>query len=52
MKTFTSTTSWQCDPDWNIEINVRGFRTAKDAALFGMGNGLTQRRNCYWKTGN
>ena len=39
MKTFTSTTSWQCDPDWNIEINVRGFRTAKDAALFGMGNG-------------
>jgi len=32
---FIATTNWQGEYDWNIEIRVHGFTTAKEAANFG-----------------
>lgn len=35
MQNFESVTIWQGEPEWEIEVTVKGFRTATAAATFG-----------------
>lgn len=35
MQTYESVTTWQGEPEWEIEVTVKGFPTAYAAATFG-----------------